>query len=49
MGDCYGFVTPDDVAELIDTCVVGGSRVRRLWRGAMGMTEAEQIAKREAW
>jgi len=48
-GDCYGYVSEADVPTIIDTAILGKKRVLKLWRGAIGMSEHEQAAFREAW
>ncbi|XP_028963529.2 disease resistance protein RUN1-like isoform X2 [Malus domestica] len=48
-GHWYGYVTPDDVPELLDEHIGKGEIIERLWRGQMGAfsDEAEQINDRE--
>ncbi|KAM2583716.1 hypothetical protein TB2_044791 [Malus domestica] len=48
-GHWYGYVTPDDVPELLDEHIGKGEIIERLWRGQMGafFDEAEQINDRE--
>ncbi|XP_041999641.1 uncharacterized protein LOC121749104 [Salvia splendens] len=43
----YGYVTPSDVLELIDTQIGKGEVIERLWRGKMGVAvkEAEKVEK----
>ncbi|KAH9576003.1 hypothetical protein CY35_01G140700 [Sphagnum magellanicum] len=41
-GHWYGYVTPDDVTELIEQHICQGRIIDRLWRGQMGLTEDEQ-------
>ncbi|XWS44122.1 hypothetical protein CRYUN_Cryun15aG0017600 [Craigia yunnanensis] len=36
MGHWYGYVTPDDVPELLDQHIAKGEIIERLWRGQMG-------------
>jgi hypothetical protein len=38
----YGYVTPDDVPELIEQHIGQGKVIDRLWRGQMGLTEDQQ-------
>ncbi|KAM2583729.1 hypothetical protein TB2_044804 [Malus domestica] len=44
-GHWYGFVTSDDVPELLDQHIGKGEIIERLWRGQMGVSsdEAEKI------
>ncbi|GMI99122.1 hypothetical protein like AT5G40510 [Hibiscus trionum] len=35
-GNWYGYVTPDDVPELLDQQIAKGEIIERLWRGQMG-------------
>ncbi|KAM1712595.1 hypothetical protein ACFX13_023763 [Malus domestica] len=44
-GHWYGYVTPDDVPELLDQHIGKGEIIERLWRGQMGASsdEAEKI------
>ncbi|RXH89354.1 hypothetical protein DVH24_031711, partial [Malus domestica] len=44
-GHWYGYVTPDDVPELLDQHIGKGEIIERLWRGQMGVSsnEAEKI------
>ncbi|GAB4848077.1 hypothetical protein Ancab_002739 [Ancistrocladus abbreviatus] len=37
VGDWYGYVTPNDVPDLIDLHIGKGEIIERLWRGQMGM------------
>ncbi|CAM8978913.1 unnamed protein product [Rhodiola kirilowii] len=41
-GHWYGYVTPDDVAELLDTHIGKGEIIEKLWRGQMGTHEGGQ-------
>ena len=41
-GDWYGYVTPDDVARIIDEHILGSKIVVDRWRGRMGLTREEQ-------
>ncbi|KAK7293437.1 hypothetical protein RJT34_16302 [Clitoria ternatea] len=36
MGHWYGYVTPNDVPELLDQHIAKGEVIQRLWRGQMG-------------
>ncbi|KAK4778977.1 hypothetical protein SAY86_006505 [Trapa natans] len=40
-GHWYGYVTPDDVPELLDQHISKGQVIERLWRGQMGVSLAE--------
>ncbi|XP_010435980.1 PREDICTED: uncharacterized protein LOC104719713 [Camelina sativa] len=40
-GNWYGYVTPDDVPELLDQHIAKGEIIQRIWRGQMGLSEAE--------
>ncbi|XP_051141033.1 uncharacterized protein LOC127258283 [Andrographis paniculata] len=40
-GNWYGYVTPNDVAELIEEQILKGEIVERLWRGQMGIADDE--------
>ncbi|XP_057982410.1 altered inheritance of mitochondria protein 32-like [Malania oleifera] len=40
-GHWYGYVTPDDVPELLDLHIGKGEIIERLWRGQMGATPEE--------
>ncbi|KAM1428548.1 hypothetical protein ACFX2I_044858 [Malus domestica] len=44
-GHWYGYVTPDDVPELLDEHIGKGEIIERLWRGQIGASsdEAEEI------
>ncbi|KAL1553359.1 altered inheritance of mitochondria protein 32-like [Salvia divinorum] len=44
-GNWYGYVTPSDVLELIDTQIGNGEVIERIWRGQMGVAvkEAEKV------
>uniref|UniRef100_A0A7I4BJB2 Uncharacterized protein n=1 Tax=Physcomitrium patens TaxID=3218 RepID=A0A7I4BJB2_PHYPA len=41
-GHWYGYVTPEDVPELLEKHIGLGQVVDRLWRGQMGLTEDQQ-------
>ncbi|KAH1075740.1 hypothetical protein AAZX31_19G003600 [Glycine max] len=41
MGHWYGYVTPDDVAALLDRQIAKGEVIKKLWRGQMGPPGAE--------
>ncbi|KAK7339591.1 hypothetical protein VNO77_20269 [Canavalia gladiata] len=41
MGHWYGYVTPNDVPELLDQHIAKGEVIHRLWRGQMGPSIAE--------
>ncbi|CAM8999212.1 unnamed protein product [Rhodiola kirilowii] len=41
-GHWYGYVTPDDVAELLDTHIGKGEIIEKPWRGQMGTHEGGQ-------
>ncbi|XP_010528220.1 PREDICTED: altered inheritance of mitochondria protein 32-like [Tarenaya hassleriana] len=40
-GHWYGYVTPDDVPELLDQHIAKGEIVQRIWRGQMGRPAGE--------
>ncbi|BFG26962.1 hypothetical protein CerSpe_132360 [Prunus speciosa] len=40
-GHWYGYVTPDDVPELLDLHIGKGEIIERLWRGQMGVSSEE--------
>nr|AAM62596.1 sucrose cleavage protein-like [Arabidopsis thaliana] len=44
-GNWYGYVTPDDVPELLDQHIAKGEIIQRIWRGQMGLPggEAEKV------
>ncbi|CAN8272991.1 unnamed protein product [Cochlearia groenlandica] len=44
-GNWYGYVTPDDVPELLDQQIAKGEIIPRIWRGQMGLSadEAEKM------
>ncbi|XP_009788686.1 uncharacterized protein [Nicotiana sylvestris] len=46
-GHWYGYVTPDDVPQLLEQHVAKGEIVDWLWRGQMGLSEDEQKASQE--
>ncbi|GAB4847882.1 hypothetical protein Ancab_026941 [Ancistrocladus abbreviatus] len=48
VGDWYGYVTPNDVPDLVDLHIDKGEIIERLWRGQMGMHEedADKSAKK---
>ncbi|XP_027347037.1 uncharacterized protein LOC113858544 [Abrus precatorius] len=41
MGHWYGYVTPNDVPELLDQHIAKGEVIKRLWRGQMGPSVVE--------
>jgi (2Fe-2S) ferredoxin len=41
-GDWYGYVTPEDIARVVDEHILAGQLVRDLWRGRMGLSPEEQ-------
>ncbi|KAG0608892.1 hypothetical protein M758_8G140900 [Ceratodon purpureus] len=41
-GHWYGYVTPEDVPEILEKHIGLGQVVDRLWRGQMGLTEEQQ-------
>ncbi|XP_075515152.1 altered inheritance of mitochondria protein 32-like [Primulina tabacum] len=45
VGNWYGYVTPNDVAELLDRQIVKGEVIDRIWRGQMGgkVKETEKV------
>jgi hypothetical protein len=43
-GDWYGYITPENVSELIDQHLIQGKIVSELWRGRMGMAPEAQTA-----
>jgi len=45
LGNSYGYVTPDDVPELIDQQIAKGEIIHKIWRGQMGLSkeEAEKV------
>ncbi|KAF5746894.1 hypothetical protein HS088_TW06G01070 [Tripterygium wilfordii] len=48
-GHWYGYVTPEDVPELLDEHVAKGVVIKRLWRGQMGASseEGEKVAEQK--
>ncbi|KAG5400986.1 hypothetical protein IGI04_015593 [Brassica rapa subsp. trilocularis] len=44
-GNWYGYVTPDDVPELLDQHIAKGEIIQRIWRGQMGLSEG--VAEKE--
>ncbi|CAO2835677.1 unnamed protein product [Amaranthus hypochondriacus] len=46
-GHWYGYVTPDDVPNLLEQHVLKGEIVEWLWRGQMGLSEEEQQRAQE--
>ncbi|XP_062105677.1 altered inheritance of mitochondria protein 32 [Humulus lupulus] len=40
-GHWYGYVTPEDVPELLDQHIAKGEIIERLWRGQMGVSAEE--------
>ncbi|OAY25652.1 hypothetical protein MANES_17G111900v8 [Manihot esculenta] len=49
MGHWYGYVTPDDVPEILDQHIGQGVVIERIWRGQMGAPteEGEKVAKQK--
>lgn len=47
MGHWYGYVTPDDVPELLDKHIGKGEIVERLWRGRMERTYDEEGKRKD--
>lgn len=47
IGDWYGYVTPNDVPDLIDVHIGKGEIIEKLWRGQMGGLTNEGVAKPE--
>ncbi|XP_050223966.1 altered inheritance of mitochondria protein 32 [Mercurialis annua] len=48
MGHWYGYVTPDDVPEILDQHISKGEVIERLWRGKMGaLTEEDEKVTEE--
>ncbi|KDP46413.1 hypothetical protein JCGZ_10253 [Jatropha curcas] len=47
MGHWYGYVTPNDVPEILDQHIGRGEVIQRIWRGQMGASaeEGEKVAK----
>ncbi|KAI3768797.1 hypothetical protein L2E82_19631 [Cichorium intybus] len=45
-GHWYGYVTPDDVAELLDQHIKKGEIIERIWRGEMGVEKAEKVVEK---
>jgi len=41
-GDWYGYVTPDDVPELLEQHIGQGKVIEQLWRGQMGVEKTAQ-------
>lgn len=41
-GHWFGYVTPDDVPEILEKHIGEGKVIDRLWRGQMGLTEDQQ-------
>ncbi|WCJ21142.1 Sucrase/ferredoxin-like family protein [Euphorbia peplus] len=46
MGHWYGYVTPDDVPEILDQHVSKGIVIKRLWRGQMGLSVQEMTEQK---
>ncbi|KAF5739598.1 hypothetical protein HS088_TW12G00807 [Tripterygium wilfordii] len=48
-GHWYGYVTPEDVPELLDEHVAMGVIIKRLWRGQMGASseDGEKVAEQK--
>lgn len=46
-GHWYGYVTPEDVPNLLEQHVMKGEIVERLWRGQMGLSEDDQRKAQE--
>lgn len=44
-GHWYGYVTPDDVTELLDQHIKKGEIIERIWRGQMGVPPVEKAEK----
>ncbi|XP_071710617.1 altered inheritance of mitochondria protein 32-like [Rutidosis leptorrhynchoides] len=44
-GHWYGYVTPDDVPELLDQHIKKGEVIERIWRGQMGVPPVETTEK----
>ncbi|XP_023735171.1 altered inheritance of mitochondria protein 32 [Lactuca sativa] len=44
-GHWYGYVTPNDVAELLDQHIKKGEIIERIWRGEMGVPPVEKADK----
>ncbi|XP_071731137.1 altered inheritance of mitochondria protein 32-like [Rutidosis leptorrhynchoides] len=44
-GHWYGYVTPNDVPELLDQHVKKGEIIERIWRGQMGVLPVENVEK----
>lgn len=44
-GHWYGYVTPGDVAELLDLHIKKGEIIERIWRGEMGVPPVEKADK----
>ncbi|XP_076935248.1 altered inheritance of mitochondria protein 32-like [Bidens hawaiensis] len=44
-GHWYGYVTPNDVAELLDQHIKKGEVIERIWRGEMGVPPVEKADK----
>ena len=42
-GDWYGYVSPSDVARLVECHILAGEVVHDLWRGRMGLSQEEQV------
>ncbi|KAK9705014.1 hypothetical protein RND81_07G027100 [Saponaria officinalis] len=50
IGDWYGYVTPDDVPDLIDVHIGKGELIKKLWRGQMGLKveAAEKVVENKS-
>ncbi|KAI7734392.1 hypothetical protein M8C21_024545 [Ambrosia artemisiifolia] len=44
-GHWYGYVTPSDVADLLDQHIKKGEIIERIWRGEMGVPPVEKAEK----
>ncbi|KAJ0753338.1 putative thioredoxin-like ferredoxin, Thioredoxin-like superfamily [Helianthus annuus] len=44
-GHWYGYVTPNDVADLLDQHIKKGEIIERIWRGEMGVPPVEKAEK----
>ncbi|KAL3569066.1 hypothetical protein D5086_028956 [Populus alba] len=49
MGHWYGYVTPEDVPEILDQHIEKGIVIERIWRGQMGLSaeEGERIGEQK--
>ncbi|XP_057791710.1 uncharacterized protein LOC131008713 [Salvia miltiorrhiza] len=48
VGNWYGYVTPSDVLDLLDKQIGKGEVIERIWRGQMGVKEAEKVEEPKA-